>query len=220
MNLPVYFVLFWKGFLGAGLASLGFGVLFNVRGWNLVLSGLTGAIGGLVYTLLIWLNWGEGMSNFIAAIAIGVLGEYFARRQKTTVTTFTAPALIPLVPGGTAYEMMVDFATGQVGEGAIKMINLLSIAGMLAMGMLIVSTLTRFFFYSKRQVENTRAKIIRLEQGKVDVSVKRPRRIDLDKASAPILFPENDSFVHDTDSFRTQNSQNEKGIEQTDGNKN
>ena len=143
----------WEGFLGAGLATMGFGVLFNVRSKNLLLAALTGAAGGVVYIALSSLKWPEGLANFMAAMVIGTLGEIFARKCRTTVTTFTAPALIPLVPGGTAYEMMVQFATGEIATGITKLISMLSISGMLAMGILVVSTLTRFFFYSKRQVK-------------------------------------------------------------------
>ncbi len=154
----------WEGFLGAGLATMGFGVLFNVRSKNLLLAALTGAAGGVVYIALSSLKWPEGLANFMAAMVIGTLGEIFARKCRTTVTTFTAPALIPLVPGGTAYEMMVQFATGEIATGITKLISMLSISGMLAMGILVVSTLTRFFFYSKRQVKKTHEKLMRVQQ--------------------------------------------------------
>lgn len=149
----------WNGFIGAGLASLGFGVLFNVRGNKLIMAGLTGGIGGLVYQWCLGTGWIESLSNFMAAMALSVCGEILARKMKTTATTFTACALIPLVPGGTAYEMMVEFSSGHAMSGILKMMDMISISGMLAMGILTVSTLTRFFFYSKRQLKKTGEKI-------------------------------------------------------------
>lgn len=151
--------LLWRGFLGAALATIGFGVLFNVRNKNLVAAGLTGGLGGMVYQGCLSMGWSDPVSNFMAAIAISVIAEYFARKLCTTVTTFTACALIPLVPGGTAYEMMVEFSEGNAITGVMKLLDVITVSGMLAMGILMVSTLTRFFFYSRKKIRYTRQKI-------------------------------------------------------------
>lgn len=156
MDAGFFTAVLWEGLIGATLASVGFGVLFNVRGKALALAGITGGIGGLGYKAALEWNLGDPMSNFLAAIAISILGEIFARKLKTTVTTFTACALIPLVPGGTAYEMMVEFSQNHPLLGLSKLMDVITISGMLAIGILFVSTLTRFFFYSKRKIHSTR----------------------------------------------------------------
>lgn len=159
MSSPLLVSVLWEGFLGSFLASIGFGVLFNVRSRALILAGLTGGIGGMVYKLALAGRLGDPMANFLAAMALSVLGEIFARRLKTTVTTFTACALIPLVPGGAAYEMMVEFSQGRPMLGLTKLMDVVTISGMLAIGILSVSTLTRFFFYSKRKIHSTRKRL-------------------------------------------------------------
>lgn len=182
----INYLLWVQGFLGAGLASLGFGVLFNVRGKNLLLAGFTGAIGGMIYEYCSSCSWPEGLSCFVAALVIGILGEIFARLQKTMMTTFTACALIPLVPGGTAYEMMVDFATGQIAQGASRAVDLLSISGMLAIAIIIISTLTRFFFYSKRKAVGAAKKIVQVEQSIRTNGFPSPTRLQERKNSLPV----------------------------------
>lgn len=152
--------LICRGFLGATLATIGFGVLFNVRGKSLAAAGLTGGAGGFAYQLCLVLGLSDPVSNFIAAVVISVIAEICARRLKNTVTTFTACALIPLVPGGTAYEMMVEFTQNNAMSGLMKLLDVLTIAGMLAMGILFVSTLTRFFYYSCRKIHGTKEKLV------------------------------------------------------------
>lgn len=147
--------LIWQGLIGALLPSIGFGVLFNVRGTSLFLAGLTGGIGGFMYQLCLYLGLSDSVANFIAAVALSICGEIFARKMKTTVSTFTAVALIPLVPGGGAFEMMVSFSQGNTLAGLMKGVHVLSVSGMLCLGILSVSTITRFFFYSKRKLETT-----------------------------------------------------------------
>lgn len=147
--------LVWQGFIGSLLPSIGFGVLFNVRGNSLLLAGLTGGVGGLMYQFSLYCGISDTIANFIAAATLSVCGEIFARKMKTTVSTFTAVALIPLVPGGGAFEMMVEFSRGNTLGGLMKAVHVLSVSGMLCLGILTVSTLTRFFFYSKRKIANT-----------------------------------------------------------------
>lgn len=151
--------LLWQGFLGSALACAGFGVLFNIRQKSLYAAAFIGGLGGMVYELGVVLHWSNAASNFLAAMVISILAEYFARRLKNTVTAFTACALIPLVPGGTAYEMMMEFSQGNTISGLVKFLDVLTVSGMLAMGILFVSTLTRFFFYSKGQLHKTKQKI-------------------------------------------------------------
>lgn len=151
----LFYQVIWKGLIGALLPSIGFGVLFNVRNTSLFLAGLTGGIGGLMYQLCLYCGLNDSIANFIAAVALSICGEIFARKMKTTVSTFTAVALIPLVPGGGAYEMMVSFSQGNTLAGLMKGVHVLSVSGMLCLGILTVSTITRFFFYSKRKLEST-----------------------------------------------------------------
>lgn len=168
---------FWdmvvRGFFGAGLATLGFAVLFNLRGKALFFSSVVGGVGGLAYNLCFYLfGWNAAISNFFGAVALTVCAEICARRLKMTVTTFLAGALIPLVPGGDAYRMMYAFMQDTIYPGLQYLLTTLTIAGMLALGILLVSSLTRLFFYSKRKVaEATRITATYLSSA--DLKIKR-----------------------------------------------
>ena len=91
---------------GSFMATLGFGILFNIKGKKLILAGLGGMIGGVTYTLLKQNGFNEVGSLFLASAAFSLYSELLARLCKTPVTTFIVCALIPLVPGGGMYETM------------------------------------------------------------------------------------------------------------------
>ena len=55
-----------KAGISAFLASIGFGILFNIRGKKLILAGLTGAIGGILYKYSLYLGMSELVANFLA----------------------------------------------------------------------------------------------------------------------------------------------------------
>lgn len=153
----VNMVQFWdiviRGFFGAGVATLGFAVLFNLRGKALFFASAVGGLGGLAYNFCFYmLGWNAAISNFFGAVALTIGAEICARRLKMTVTTFLAGALIPLVPGGDAYRMMYAFMQDTVYPGLQYLLTTMTIAGMLALGILMVSALTRLFFYSRRKV--------------------------------------------------------------------
>ncbi|MCF0245988.1 MAG: threonine/serine exporter family protein [Ileibacterium sp.] len=147
-----------RGFFGAGVASLGFAILFNIRGKEIFYACLAGGTGGLVYNLLVYFGMNPVVANFFAALALSACGEVFARMLKCTVSTFVACALIPLVPGGTAYEMMVSFLDGKIYAGLQKGLDMVTISGMLTLGILTVATLTRFFFYTRKRLKGLRSK--------------------------------------------------------------
>ena len=51
--------IMFSGLFSSFLASLGFGILFNIKGKNLILAGIGGAIGGMVYKLVLFLGGSE-----------------------------------------------------------------------------------------------------------------------------------------------------------------
>ncbi|MEG0528580.1 MAG: threonine/serine exporter family protein, partial [Longicatena sp.] len=74
--------------IGSFLATLGFGILFNIKGKKLILAGIGGAIGGIVYHVCLDMQMSEMMSMFWGSIALSLYSEIFARVCKTPVTTF------------------------------------------------------------------------------------------------------------------------------------
>lgn len=129
--------------LSAFIATFAFGIIFNIKGKNLLFSALCGAIGWFSYKLSLKFGVSDTTSLFIAAVSLSIYSEVFARILKTPVTTFVIAALIPLVPGGGMYYTMVDAITGKVMHSLETGIKTLASAGALALGVILVSTITK-----------------------------------------------------------------------------
>ena len=146
--LQIMFSGLFSSFLGL---SLGFGILFNIKGKNLILAGIGGAIGGMVYKLVLFLGGSEMIAMFSGSVVFSLYSEILARVCKTPVTTFIICALIPLVPGGGMYRTMQQAIAGNIDKALAIGLNTISIAGVLVLGILLVSTLMRAFYHMQKE---------------------------------------------------------------------
>lgn len=134
----------WVVAVSSFLATLGFGILFNIKGLKLFLASIGGMIGALVYTICLNLQFHEGTSLFLASVAFSLYSEILARLCHTPVTTFIICALIPLVPGNGMYQTMRLAIEGNA-ENALQMgLDTLTYAGALALGIIFMSTIMRY----------------------------------------------------------------------------
>ncbi len=101
-----------KEVLATFIATIAFGVLFNIHGKNLFFAGIGGALGWLVYKIGLYFGLSVILSMFFSAIAFSAYSEIYARILKTPVTTIVVCALIPLVPGGGMYNTMYEAIKG------------------------------------------------------------------------------------------------------------
>ena len=88
------------------LGSLGFSVLFNVRGKKVLLAALGGGISWAIFLLLA--DWIPEVPYryFCCACFVATYSEVLARILKTPVTTFLIPSMIPHIPGSALYKTM------------------------------------------------------------------------------------------------------------------
>ncbi|MDT9757343.1 threonine/serine exporter family protein [Heyndrickxia coagulans] len=111
-------------------ASAGFGILFNAPRKLLIQCGITGMIGWGIYFLFYLYEQNVVYGTFIAAFFVGVISQVFARIYKTPILIFTVGGIIPLVPGGLAYDAMRHFVQNDY-NGAVSLaakVLLLSVA--------------------------------------------------------------------------------------------
>jgi len=78
------------------LATLGFGIIFNIRGKNLFFAAIVGGISWATYLFSLELNPSLVLANFIASVVLTICSELFARVLKTPVTSILISGLIPL----------------------------------------------------------------------------------------------------------------------------
>lgn len=70
-------ILYGIHFFFSFISTVAFGIITNIPKRSLLATGLTGAIGWMVYWLLRQNAQGLGFSNFVAAIAIGCFSIFF-----------------------------------------------------------------------------------------------------------------------------------------------
>ena len=119
--------------LTAFLGALGFAILFGVLRRCLLIAAAGGMLTwGLYLAMDAWLHV-EFLSCLAAATFAVLFSELLARRLKLPATMFIAPAIIPLVPGGTLYYAMSFAVHGELEQarsyGMRALLSALAIAG-------------------------------------------------------------------------------------------
>lgn len=132
MSAPVLQIL--MGWLG----SLGFSLLFNVRGMKLVLASLGGALSWTLCLLVEPYFSSEMFRYFLSAAFVAVYAEILARVMKTPATTFLIPSIIPHIPGGSLYHTMRYALNREWGACLSQAVYTLSLALGLALGIIAV----------------------------------------------------------------------------------
>ena len=95
------------------VGTFGFAVLFGMKPKHLPAATL---LGGLTYTVYFLVDLATPdlfLSNFAGAFFAGIAAFALAVFYRAPAVTFSALAVIPLVPGGALYYMMSGLITGK-----------------------------------------------------------------------------------------------------------
>ncbi|KOR25833.1 threonine/serine exporter family protein [Clostridium sp. L74] len=141
-----------SNFIFSFLASLGFACIFNIKGKKLIYASLGGSIAWLSYLICKTNNHSTVFSFFIGSIAGSIYSEIMARVEKTPVTLMVICAMIPLVPGGGMYYTMQKVIEGDVSGALNTGFTTLSVAGAIALGMVMVSSMTRLIYKFREKI--------------------------------------------------------------------
>ena len=90
-----------------GAAALGFAILFNTPRRTLIYIFIFGAFGGIVKTVLMSSGVNVVVASLGGAILIGYISVFAAHDKHAPPMVFAIPAVIPMVPGVTAYRTML-----------------------------------------------------------------------------------------------------------------
>lgn len=131
--------------LAAFAGSMGFAILFNVRGKRLIAAAIGGLLSWLLFIIISKYIMNDPVVYFIVACVISIYAEILARVLKTPTTTFIITSLIPLIPGGSLYYTMVLAFEGDANTFLPKAISTLQLAAALALGVIVSATLTSVF---------------------------------------------------------------------------
>ena len=125
------------------IGSLGFSILFNIRGSKLVAIALGSGFGWLLFLLLDHALHSEPLAYFIVALVISLYAEIAARVLKAPTTIFITPSLMPLIPGASLYYTMTYALDRNTGRFVEKAIDTLALASALALGVILSAIVMR-----------------------------------------------------------------------------
>lgn len=100
----------------AFVGSLGFGILYNIRGHRLFIVGAGGMVGWIAYLYAYHASSDKIISAFIATLVVVLLSEILARIIRTPATTLLVPMLIPLVPGGDLFYATSHLVLNEINK--------------------------------------------------------------------------------------------------------
>lgn len=131
--------------LAACVGCLGFSLIFNIHGPGITLCVLGGAISWAVYCLAASLGCGEVMCYFLSALTAALYSETMARIRKYPAFSYLVVSVFPLIPGSGIYYTTNHLVLGNMAGFAERGKLTIAIAGVIAVGILIVSSLVRLW---------------------------------------------------------------------------
>ena len=139
--MPVW-THYLAAFVVAGIATIGFGITFQMPRRHYLACGLTGAVGWMVYIFGVELfSMSPAVATLVATLPLTACARFFSVRHKAPVTIFLLPGIFPLVPGAgiyyTAYYFLRDDRTLFLNKG----VETLKIALAMALGIALVCSL-------------------------------------------------------------------------------
>lgn len=145
--IETYFIPCFNAFF----ASMAFAMIFNVRDIKvLALSSFTAAFGWFVYLISAGAFNVVGQ-NLMASVAVALVSEFLSRIMKTPSTIFIIIGIIPFVPGGGIYYTMEYCVKGDTQMFLEKGLETFAVAGAIAIGVSIASSIFRFYIYGKNK---------------------------------------------------------------------
>lgn len=127
------------------LGSVGFAVLFGLYDRKLFMIAAGSAAGWAVYLACTASGSSLFVGLFVSGLFITALSEILARILKTPVILLLVPILIPEIPGADLYYTMYYLVQGLYTEFGSSLNKVLTEAGAIALGIILVSHVARFF---------------------------------------------------------------------------
>jgi len=137
-------------------STAGIAIIFNVPRKTLFHCGFVGVIGWIIYYLLTERGMDVVDASFFSSFVIAIVAHLYARRFKMPMIIFIVAGIIPLVPGGMAYNAMRNVVEDDYLQGLQYGLKAFLITGAIVMGLVFAEVLMQFVF---RAVRTSKAKL-------------------------------------------------------------
>ena len=127
------------------LGCLGFVFLFNIHGPGALLCTLGGVLAWILYDVVYRISGSDLIAYFWAALGSSFYAEIMARIRKCPAIAYLVVAIFPLIPGAGVYYTMNYAVQGQMDAFASSGMHTAATAGIIAVGILLASTVFRMW---------------------------------------------------------------------------
>lgn len=117
------------------IATSAFGIIFNAPKNSLIKCGFIGMGGWILYYIINDQYQDSVLATFAASFFIGVVSHVMAKVYKTPVIIFSVAGIIPLVPGGLAYDAMRNFVENDYNSALNLAAKAFMLSGSIAFGL-------------------------------------------------------------------------------------
>ncbi len=133
------------------IGCVGFSIQFNIHGPGGLLCALGGVLSWGVYCAVLHFGESDLTGYFAAAVFSAAYSEAMARIRKYPAISYLVVSIFPLIPGASIYYTMNYAVRGDMEAFAQRGMYTIAIAGVIAVGILLVSTLVRLWTVYKRR---------------------------------------------------------------------
>lgn len=127
------------------ISCIGFAILFNIHGPGGLLCALGGTLSWAVYCITIELGGTDIAAYFWSGLFSSMYSEIMARVRKYPAISYLVVSIFPMIPGAGVYYAMSAALQGDMEAFASKGMHTAAIAGILAVGILLGSTVFRLY---------------------------------------------------------------------------
>lgn len=145
MNLSLADYSFFTECVMCFIGCIGFSILFNIHDLGVVICALGGTLVWAVYLTAEGLTGSSILGYFWGAVVASGYSEVMARIRKFPAITYLVISIFPLIPGAGVYYTMNYAVQGDMDRFAFQGMYTAAIAGIMAIGILLVSTSVRLY---------------------------------------------------------------------------
>ena len=136
--------------IASAIGCIGFSIIFNIHGPGMLLCALGGVIAWAVYAITMKLGYSDLAGYFWGAAVSSAYAEIMARIRKYPAISYLVVSIFPLIPGASVYYTMNYAVRGEMDRFAEQGMHTIAIAGLMAVGIILVATVFRIWSIWKR----------------------------------------------------------------------
>lgn len=140
---PAIYHTYWVEAIASFIGCCGFIFLFNIHGKGSLLCAIGGILTWLTYCYVLKFTGDDITAYFWATIIASLYSEVIARIRKYPAISYLVVSVFPLIPGAGVYYTMQYVVKGDMENFANQGLHTIAIAGVMAVGILLASTIVR-----------------------------------------------------------------------------